>query len=101
MAIQHGKQIHGMHKWTVSWGGQSSGSLSFINSNSILSFIGTISLDGGGFRSVPKHQYNNNDVLDLSTLDGIVVTLMSTSAFKNSNSNNNNMIKPPLGLHLQ
>ena len=44
-------------------GGQSSGSLRFINSNSILSFIGTISLDGGGFRSVRKRQFfDNNDV---------------------------------------
>ena len=80
-------------------GGQSSGSLSFINSNSILSFIGRISLDGGECSSVRKHQFDNNDVLDLSTLDGIVVTLMSTSAFKNNN--NNNIIEPPLGLHLQ
>lgn len=69
-------------------GGQSSGQLSFINSNTILSFSGTISLDGGGFSSV-RRKFDN--VLDLSSFAGIVITLQTTAE----------ATPPPLGLHLQ
>ena len=73
-------------------GGQSSGSLTFLESNTILSYTGDVVLDGGGFSSVRK---SFDAATDLSSYDGIVVQLETTRAF---DSNNNN---PPLGLHLQ
>jgi len=77
-------------------GGLSSGELNFIDNNSILSFSGTISLDGGGFSSVRRRQFPV--VVDLQQYSGIVVTLQSTST---TTLDNNNDIKVPLGLHLQ
>jgi len=72
-------------------GGQSSGSLSFLQSNEIMSFTGDIVLDGGGFSSVRK----SFDAVDLTPYAGIVVQLETTSAFDVDD------IQPPLGLHLQ
>ena len=76
-------------------GGLSSGQLNFIDDNSILSFSGTISLDGGGFSSVRRRQF---PVVNLQQYSGIVVTLQSTSTTSLDNSDD---VKVPLGLHLQ
>jgi len=78
-------------------GGLSSGELNFIDDNSILSFSGTISLDGGGFSSVRRRQF---PVVDLQQYSGIAVTLQSTSTTTLDN-NSDDDIKVPLGLHLQ
>jgi len=78
-------------------GGLSSGQLNFIDDNSILSFSGTISLDGGGFSSVRRRQFPV--VVNLQQYSGIVVTLQSTST--TTLDNNSDDIKVPLGLHLQ
>ena len=76
-------------------GGLSSGQLNFIDGNSILSFSGTISLDGGGFSSVRRRQF---PIVNLQQYSGIVVTLQSTSTTSLDNSDD---VKVPLGLHLQ
>lgn len=73
-------------------GGQSSGSLSFLQSNTVMSFNGDIILDGGGFSSVRK---SFSTTTDLTQYSGIVVELETTSAHDVNN------IKAPLGLHLQ
>jgi hypothetical protein len=73
-------------------GGQSSGSLSFIQSNTVMSFTGDIILDGGGFSSVRK---SFSTTTDLTQYSGVVVDLETTSAHDVNN------IKAPLGLHLQ
>jgi len=73
-------------------GGQSSGSLRFEDSNTILSFDGDIVLDGGGFSSVRKQRF---DAIDLTSFAGIVVELETTEAYNANDS------QPPLGLHLQ
>lgn len=75
-------------------GGKSSGFLNFEQNNSIMSFSGTIVLDGGGFSSIRKYLSQS---VDLSNYAGIVVE-MDTHVF---NSNNNNPTKAPVGLHLQ
>ena len=73
-------------------GGQSSGTLSFVESNTIMSFTGDVILDGGGFSSVRKKFKN---ALDLSLYGGIVVTMETTRGYDPED------IQPPLGLHLQ
>lgn len=73
-------------------GGKSSGELTFLESNTIMSFSGIISLDGGGFSSVRKPFSN---AIDLSTYAGFVVELETTRA------HDPNTIDAPLGLHLQ
>ncbi len=73
-------------------GGKSSGDLTFLDSNTVMSFSGTISLDGGGFSSVIK---SFDSPLDLSPYAGFVVELETTSAY------DPNDIDAPLGLHLQ
>lgn len=73
-------------------GGKSSGDLTFLESNTVMSFSGVISLDGGGFSSVIK---SFNSAIDLSTYAGFVVELKTTSAY------DPNYIDAPLGLHLQ
>ncbi|KAL7490883.1 hypothetical protein ACHAWT_000699 [Skeletonema menzelii] len=73
-------------------GGKSSGELTFLESNTIMSFSGIISLDGGGFSSVRKPFSN---AIDLSPYAGFVVELETTRA------HDPNTIDAPLGLHLQ
>lgn len=73
-------------------GGKSSGDLTFLDSNTVMSFSGIISLDGGGFSSVIK---SFDSAIDLSTYAGFVVELETTSA------HDPNDIDAPLGLHLQ
>ena len=73
-------------------GGKSSGSLSFIENDTIMSFTGDVILDGGGFSSVRKRFAN---ALDISSYAGIVVTMETTSAHDGADA------QPPLGLHLQ
>ena len=73
-------------------GGKSSGDLTFLESNSVMSFSGVISLDGGGFSSVIK---SFSSAIDLSPYAGFVVELETTSAHDPNN------VDAPLGLHLQ
>ena len=73
-------------------GGQSSGTLSFVESNTIMSFSGDVVLVGGGFSSVRK-LFDN--ALDISPYAGIVVTMETTLGYDPED------IQPPLGLHLQ
>ena len=75
-------------------GGQSSGQLNFIENDTILSFSGNISLDGGGFSSVRRRQF---PIVNLQQYSGIVVTLQSTS----TTTLDSDDVKVPLGLHLQ
>lgn len=85
-----------MNKWRTQvdgvMGGDSSGSLRFDDFNTIMSFSGDIELDGGGFSSVRKQNFNP---IDLTPYAGIVVQLETTEAYSSSD------IQPPLGLHLQ
>eukprot|EP00984_Skeletonema_dohrnii_P031688 scaffold24521_cov121-Skeletonema_dohrnii-CCMP3373.AAC.2 len=73
-------------------GGKSSGDLTFLESNTVMSFSGVISLDGGGFSSVRK---SFSSAIDLSPYAGFVVELETTSAHDPNN------VDAPLGLHLQ
>ncbi len=73
-------------------GGKSSGDLTFLESDTAMSFSGIISLDGGGFSSVIK---SFSSAIDLSSYAGFVVELETTSAY------DPNDIHAPLGLHLQ
>ena len=74
-------------------GGKSSGELTFLKSNTVLSFNGIINLDGGGFSSVIKSF--DNAPIDLSPYAGFVVELETTRAHDPNN------IDAPLGLQLQ
>ncbi|KAL7537455.1 hypothetical protein ACHAXR_007836 [Thalassiosira sp. AJA248-18] len=76
-------------------GGQSSGSLDFDDSNTIMSFSGNVILDGGGFSSVRKERFN---AIDLTPYAGIVIQMETTEPFY---SDGDDGIQPPLGLHLQ
>ena len=73
-------------------GGKSSGDLTFLESNTAMTFSGVISLDGGGFSSVIK---SFSSAIDLSPYAGFVVELETTSAHDPNN------VDAPLGLHLQ
>jgi hypothetical protein len=73
-------------------GGQSTGDVTFLGSNTILSFSGTINLNGGGFSSVIK---SFNSAIDLTPYVGIVVDLETTGV------HDVNTIHAPLGLHLE
>ena len=81
-------------------GGQSSGSLSFVEDDTIMSFTGNINLDGGGFSSV-RRRFNDisGGIIDLEMYSGIVITLETTSSY--NDERNSNSIAAPLGLHLQ
>ena len=81
-------------------GGQSSGSLNFVQDDTIMSFTGNINLDGGGFSSV-RRRFNDisGGIIDLEMYSGIVVTLETTSSY--NDERNSNSIAAPLGLHLQ
>jgi hypothetical protein len=88
------------NKWSVVvdgvMGGQSSGSITFQNSNSVMAFSGDIILDGGGFSSVRR---SFGTPIDLTSYEGIVVELETTP--NNVFSNSNDVDNAPLGLHLQ
>ena len=82
-------------------GGQSSGSLNFVEDDTIMSFTGNINLDGGGFSSV-RRRFNDisGGAINLMEYSGIVVTLETTSSY-NDERNSNSIAAAPLGLHLQ
>ena len=75
-------------------GGQSSGELSFLETNTIMKFSGVISLEGGGgFSSVIKSFPSS---IDLKPYAGIVVELETTTIAQHTEE-----LYAPLGLHLQ
>lgn len=71
-------------------GGKSTGSMEFLQDDTVMKFTGDINLDGGGFSSVRRRVS-----LDLTGYAGIVVTLEADLRASGQETS------PPIGIHLQ